>query len=50
MSMAQIRDNMHKRSTRHAVTPLCVRPCFVMVMTRIWDVAVLATAKQEGAP
>ncbi|MHC4518006.1 MAG: hypothetical protein ACYTAS_05410 [Planctomycetota bacterium] len=48
--MVQIRDNMHKRSTRHTVTPVCVRPCFVMAMTRIWDVAVLASAKQEGAP
>ena len=47
--MIQIRDNMHKHSTCHTVTPVPVRPCFVMAITRMWDAAMLAYAKQEGA-
>ena len=48
--MNQIRENMHTYLMCHAVTPVCVRPCFATAIARIWDVAVLATAKQEGAP
>ena len=49
-AMIQIRENMHTSLMRHAVTPLCVRPCFATTMTRIGDVVVLASAKKEGAP
>ena len=48
--MNQIRENMHMCLMRHAVTPVCVRPYFAMAITGIGAVAVLATAKQEGAP
>ena len=48
--MIQIRDNMHTCLMRHAVTPVCVRPCFATTVTRIGDMVVLALAKKEGAP
>jgi len=48
--MIQIRENMHMSLMRHAVTPVCVRPCFATTITRIGDVVVLASAKKEGAP
>jgi len=48
--MVQIRENMHKYPTCHTVTPVPVRPCFVMAITRICGTAMLASAKQEGAP
>ncbi len=48
--MVLIRDDKHKRLTRHAVTTVAVRPSQPAGTTRILAVVMLVAAGKETAP